>query len=141
MNISRNFKILIGLGTLWYLIYPVIFIGGIFLSIGLVPFFAGNENSLNSGGPFMMFPFFGLIFPLHFCTIFLGFGLMAFYLIHVIKNTKADETIRIILALGNFFLPFLSMPIYYYLYIWLDNPPEWAAAKEKKIDEQAGGVV
>jgi hypothetical protein len=141
MNISKPFRIVIGLGTLWYIAYPLLFIGGMLLTMGLMPFFAGNENSLNSSGPFIAFPFFGLIFPLHFCTIFLGFGLIAFYLIHVIKNTKADETIRIILALGNFFMPFISMPIYYYLYIWLENPPTWAAAKLKQIDEPTGTTI
>jgi hypothetical protein len=56
---------------------------------------------------------------------------MAFYLIHVIRNTKADETVRITLGLGNFFMPFIAMPIYFYLFIWLEDPPGWAAAKTK----------
>ena len=134
MNISKPVKILIGLGTLWYMIYPFIFIGGIFLSMGLLSFLTHGDYGPNSELRFGPFPFFGLIFPLHFCTIFLGMGLLVFYLIHVIKNTKADETIRIILGVGNFFMPFIAMPIYYYLYIWLENPPEWAVAKAKKVE-------
>jgi hypothetical protein len=134
MNISKPNKILIGLATLWYVIYPIIFIGGMFLSMSVMPLLATRNNSSNPGGPFMMFPFFGMIFPLHFCTIFIGMGLMVIYLIHVIKNTKADETIRIILGIGCFFMPFIAMPIYYYLYIWLENPPEWAAVKVKKVE-------
>jgi hypothetical protein len=125
MNISKPVKTLIGVATLWYVIYPFIFIGGIFMSMGMLPLLA---NSGNSEPPFFMFPFFA-IFPIHFCTIFLGMGLMAFYLIHVIKNSKADETVRIILGIGCFFMPFIAMPLYYYLYIWLENPPEWAAVK------------
>lgn len=129
MNISRPFKVLIGIGTLWFAIYPFLFVGGILLSMGILPLLADRSNSPE---PYM-FSLFGLIFPIHLCTIFLGFGLMVFYLIHIIKNTKADETIRIILGVGNYFLPFIAMPIYYYLYIWLDSPPAWAAAKVKKV--------
>jgi hypothetical protein len=129
MTISKPFKILIGAATLWFAVYPFLFIGAMILSMGILPIFARNVNS-----PDAFFPVFGLIFPLHFCTIFLAFGLMVFYLIHVIKNTKADETIRIVLGVGTYFLPFIAMPIYYYLYIWLDSPPAWAAAKTKNAD-------
>ena len=44
----------------------------------------------------------------------------------VIRNTTASESIRIILGIGVFFLPFIAMPVYYYLYIWRDQPPSWA---------------
>jgi hypothetical protein len=98
------------------------------VSMGIFPIFARNSDS-----PDVIFSLFGLIFPLHFCTIFIAMGLMVFYLVHVIKNTKADETIRILLGVGNYFLPFIAMPIYYYLYVWLDDPPAWAAAKEKRV--------
>ncbi|RPI91312.1 MAG: hypothetical protein EHM40_16115 [Chloroflexi bacterium] len=132
MNLTKPVKIIIGIATLWYVLYPILFIGGMFMSMGMLPFL---ERSGLSDGPFTMFPFFGIIFPLHFCTIFVGLGLMAFYLVHVIKNTRGNETIRIILAIGNYVMPFISMPIYYYLYIWLENPPEWAAAKVSKTDQ------
>jgi hypothetical protein len=135
MTLSKPVKIIVGIATLWYVLYPLVFIGGMFLSMGLMPLFARGRYS--SDGPFGMFPFFGIIFPLHLCTIFLGFALMAFYLVHVIKNTKGDETVRIILAVGNFFMPFITMPIYYYVYIWLDTPPEWAAAKVKPIEHSS----
>ena len=138
MNISKPYKILIGIGTIWFALYPLLFMAVwflMFLGMGFMPLLAGGSSSPNPEAPFMIFPFFGIIFPLHFCTIFLGFGLMVFYLIHVIKNTKADEAVRIILGVGCFFLPFIAMPIYYYLYIWQDNPPEWAAVKVKKSEE------
>lgn len=130
MNISKPVKTLIGLATLWYAIYPFMFMAGIFMSMGLMPILASSGNN---EPPFFMFPFFAL-FPIHFCTIFVGMGLMVFYLVHVIKNTKADETVRIILGVGCFFMPFIAMPFYYYLYVWLDNPPEWAAVKVKNVE-------
>jgi hypothetical protein len=52
--------------------------------------------------------------------------LLPFYLIRVIKNTTASETVRIILGVGMFFAGFIAMPTYYYLYIWRDQPLGWA---------------
>jgi hypothetical protein len=95
------------------------------LGMGFLP--QGAED----GFPLFMVPFFA-IFPLHCLTILLQFVLMAFYLVHVIKNTNASETVRIILGIGCFFLPFIAMPIYYYLYIWREEPPEWAVAQGNK---------
>lgn len=133
MTLNKPVKILVGLGTLWFTVYPLLFIAVwlfSFVGMGFFSFGAASSNAGPESMPFFMFPFL-LIFPIHFCTIFLGFILMAFYLIHVIKNTKADETVRIILGIGTFFMPFIAMPIYYYAYIWLDEPPVWAAAKPK----------
>lgn len=64
-------------------------------------------------------------------TVLLDLVLDAVYMIHVIKNTTGSDTIRIILALGIFILPFIAMPVYYYLYIWLDEPPKWAKKPEQ----------
>ncbi len=82
-------------------------------------------NASSTEFPIFMLPFFA-IFPLHLLTILLQFVLMAFYLIHVIKNSKAADTVKIILGIGCFFMPFIAMPVYYYIYIWLEAPPAWA---------------
>ncbi len=122
MQINKTVKILVGLGTLWFSIYPFLFFA-VWLSM-----FTGMGVSFDAPvqePSALMFPFFA-IFPLHCFTMLLQFVLMAFYLIHVIKNTKASETVRIILGLGCFFMPFIAMPIYYYIYIWLETPPAWA---------------
>ena len=42
---------------------------------------------------------------------------------------------RIALGLGHLFLPFVAMPIYYYLYIWRGTPPERAASKAGQLRE------
>ncbi|MBN1303075.1 MAG: hypothetical protein JXA13_01470 [Anaerolineales bacterium] len=126
MQLNKPVKVLIGLATLWFVLYPFLFLivwltmaAG--LSLGpLLADAAGMEVPLFSMVPFMA------VFPLHLCTICIQFALLAFYLAHVIKNTEADETVRIILGIGNFYMPFLSMPVYYYAFIWRDTPPEWA---------------
>ncbi len=124
MQLNKPMKILVGLATLWLAIYPFLFFAvWLFMAMGMGFF---STTSSGSEPPFFMFPFFA-IFPLHCFTILLQFVLMAFYLIHVIKNTKASETVRIILGVGCFFMPFIAMPIYFYIYIWLETPPAWAA--------------
>ena len=128
MILNKPVKILIGLGTAWFAIYPFLFFAvwlSMVLGMGFLP--QGAEGEF----PLFMVPFFA-IFPLHCLTILLQFVLMAFYLVHVIKNTNASETVRIILGIGCFFLPFIAMPIYYYLYIWREEPPEWAVAQGNK---------
>lgn len=124
MQLGKPVKILVGLGTLWLSVYPLLFLAvWLFMALGMG--LLANIPS-QTEPPFFMFPFFA-IFPLHCFTILLQFVLMAFYLIHVIKNTTAAETVKIILGVGCFFMPFIAMPVYFYIYIWLETPPAWAA--------------
>ncbi len=122
MKISRPIKIVLGLATAWLALYPLVFIA-VWLSLVSSMFFLSSAPRNNL--PFFSVPFFA-IFPLHCVTILLGFILDAVYLTHVIKNTAGSDTIRIILAFGIYVLPFIAMPVYYYLYIWRDDPPSWA---------------
>lgn len=127
MKLSKPIQILVGLGTAWLIIYPILFVA-IWLAMFGVGFMAQNQDVQ----PSFMALFFA-VFPLHCLTIALQLVLQVFYLIHVIKNTIASETIRIILGVGIFFLPFIAMPVYYYLFIWRDRPPDWAIAPVRKL--------
>ncbi len=122
MTLGKPARILIGLLTAWVMLYPLLF-----FAVWLIMFFgiAVIGESPRSEFPVFMIPFFA-IFPVHCLTIFLQLGLSAFYLVHVIKNKMASDTIRIVLGVGAFLLPFVAMPIYYFLYIWPDKPPDWA---------------
>jgi hypothetical protein len=79
--------------------------------------------------------------PIHLCSLSLEVGLLIFYLIHTIKNTKANEAMRIALGLGHVFLPFVVMPFYYYLYIWREDPPAWAAVRVRKVDQLGESIA
>ena len=134
MKLNKPVKTIVGLATLMYAIYPVLFFAvWLFMVFGIIMTVATSSSSSNEMPVFFFIPFM-LMVPLQFCFLFLYVGLNVFYLIHVIKATDANETVRIILAIGNFFFPFLSMPIYYYLYIWSTNPPEWAMASHPNPD-------
>ena len=61
--------------------------------------------------------------------VFVRLALQAFYLAHVIRNTAAPDTLRVILGVGVFLLPFIAMSVYYYAYVWRDDPPDWALQK------------
>ncbi len=121
MTLNKTAKTAVGLGTLWVLFYPVLFFGFMFLSMMEFDRF---------GSPFP-FDSFGLIFPMHCLTAIVQLGLMGFYLAHIIKNTGAAETVRILLGIGIFLMPYIAMPLYFYLYIWRAEPPEWAWATKK----------
>jgi hypothetical protein len=125
--LSKPIKILLGIGTAWLAVFPAFFVAAwMLMSIGMmaVPFILRDRFSPAALLLFII-PF-AFIFVLEFATIALQMFLLVFYLIHIIKNTVASESLRIIFGVGNFFMPFISMPIYYYLFIWLDRPPDWA---------------
>ncbi len=127
MTLSKPVKILVGIGTAWLMVFPVLLgVGWLLMSFGMV----AVPILLRDRFPLVAIPLFFIlfiiVFAVQFATVAVQMALMVFYLVHVIKNTAASETIRIILAIGNFFIPFASMPIYYYLFIWRDRPPEWA---------------
>jgi len=123
MKLNKTAKILVGLGTAWITLYPLLFFAAwlmMMLGIGLA-----GASGRGDPPPFFVIPFIAIM-PLQCLTILLLFGMITFYVAHAVKNTVASEAVRIILAVGTFFIPFIAMPVYYYLYIWQDTPPSWA---------------
>jgi len=143
MTISKPIKILVGIGTIWYTLYLLVTVVGILILFGfvLVSLLQGGEAVSNLRVLFTRIPGFGLMLPVHFCSLFLEVGLLIFYLVHTIKNTEASDPMRIVLGLGHLLLPFIAMPIYYYLYIWREKPPEWAALKARKVDQLGESIA
>ena len=126
MKLDKPIKLLVGAGTAWLILYPLLFIA-IWLST-----MAGIMFSNLTESSFFMFSIFDFIFPAHCLTMVIQVALMGFYLFHIIKNTLASDVIRAILGVGVFIMPFIAMPIYYYFFIWRNSPPEWALSKEIK---------
>ena len=143
MTLSKPVRILVGIATFWYAFYlfvtvvsMVVFFGYVFLAL-----MTGSEPVSNLRILLAQIISLEFMIPIHVCSLSLEVGLLIFYLIHTIKNTRASDAMRIALGLGHLFLPFVAMPIYYYLYIWREDPPEWAAAKRINVDQFAKTVV
>ena len=121
MRVSQPVKKIVGIATAWDALNPIVFI--LFLLIlpwNLITvdpalFFASNLVVL------------GLV--LLGLTVVVHIALLVYYLIHVVKNLAAEESVRIVLGLGFFFMSTIAMPLYYYLYIWRDTPPDWAVGE------------
>jgi|SRR5688572_23210592 len=143
MTFSKLLKILVGIATFWYALYLLLTILGILLFFGYVflSLMAGSESVANIRTLFTQILSLDFMIPIHVCSLSLEVGLLIFYLIHTIKNTKASDAMRIALGLGHLFLPFVAMPIYYYLYIWREKPPEWATVQQRSVDQFAQNAV
>ena len=127
MKLTQPLKITIGLATAWLLLYPALFFLFIFSNLFMV------ANDYTAEPPVALFAF---IFPLHCLTIVISLGLMGFYLYHIITNDKVTDVIRAIFGMGNFVMPFITMPIYYFFFIWSDTIPQWALKPEHQSPTQ-----
>ncbi len=133
LKISQPIKILVGVGTAWLILYPLLFI-----VVWFTMFTGFMSLGEGVGPPAFITYLFPAILPLHCLTIITQLALMAFYLYHVIKNNAASDVLRVILGIGVFFLPYVAMPIYFFLYVWPHQPPRWALAEEF---QQMSGVA
>jgi hypothetical protein len=143
MTLSKPVRILVGIATFWYAVYLLLTVISIVLLFGYVflALLAGGESVSNLGNLFRDILSLEFTLPIHVCSLLLEVGLLIFYLVHTIKNTKASDSMRIMLGLGHLFLPFVAMPIYYYLYIWRKNPPEWATGRARNVDRLGASIA
>lgn len=125
MRLNKFWKTIIGLGTAWVVIWPfLMFLGWmIFIAIAI----ATSENTTLSDDVIIPTVFFPLLFMI-ICSSFIQLGLTIFYLVHVILNKTANDALRVIFGILIFLFSFIAMPIYYFIYILPENPPEWAMA-------------
>ena len=130
MSTSRPIKITIGILTVFSVLFPFV------IAPGLMMFFV-----FSTGFPFLdpqsipdpaefqktMFPMMMVFYPTMMCFSFLQLGLQVFYVVQAIKNKALTDAYRILFVLGTFFMPFVAMPIYFFAYLWKDNPAALAA--------------
>lgn len=122
----RSGKIVVGVFTLWPIIYAVLFISFI-VALVFVPSVKGSSesNDINS--------FTVLIFLLHGLTIFTVFGLLVFYIIHIMTNTRLESVERLIWIIVIIMVGFVAMPIYWYVHVLKDGTVELFRIKSNKI--------
>ena len=62
------------------------------------------------------------LFAAHATTILLIMGLMPLYIILAVKSDRLDQTMRIVWVVLICMLGMFAMPVYWYLYIWRNEP-------------------
>jgi hypothetical protein len=142
MTFSKNIKIIIGLATSFYSVAPFILVGVYFIFIlSMIPSFSMIEEGYNPEFPAYQF-FFGFILFFGMIMLFnvLHFVLIPIYMTLLIKNKDGLEVLRIILAVGLIFLPFVAMPAYFLIYILPATIPGWASEVRSLASPQPSGA-
>ena len=114
-------KVILGLVTAFIVISPILYI-----ALWIWSFFSNSSEMIHNPYTPSAVRVINL-YPLRFLfTLSLLFLLQGFYIVHNIVNKAGSEAIRAILGLGTYFLPFIALPVYYFIYILPKTPPKWA---------------
>ena len=116
---KKSNKVLLGIATIWPILYMFLFMVGIFLMVMLAP--NGGPPGRGPGSALIPFGFVAFL-ALHLLTIFGHMGLTVFYIIRVFKTERLDQNLKIMWTLLLFFVGFFAQPIFWYLYIWRGMP-------------------
>ena len=117
MSLTRPIKLLIGLVTAWPLLHMFIFMGTILAAI------IGDPDDA-------MAAWFTLIIVLHFITILIIWGLLAFYVMYLFKTDRVAQDKKALWAVVLFLGNVIAMPVFFWLYVWPDGPAETDAASQ-----------
>jgi hypothetical protein len=112
MELSRSTKILIGVVSIWPLIYIPLFMIYILSTFMWQPFPGGGAG---------FGPGFIVLMIVHMLTAFISLGMLIFYVLHAVKNEKITSDMRIVWILLFFFAGIFAQPIYWYLQVWKDD--------------------
>jgi hypothetical protein len=118
---STNKKILIGILSFLPLI---LFIGYFVLIFGFVFTMASNPAAAETASPETFIGSFIGIFAIMGLMILLTFGLLIYFILHIVNNSKLDDNERLVWILITVFLGFIAYPIYWYVKIWKDSPSD-----------------
>jgi hypothetical protein len=108
--------LLLGLVTLWPILYIFIFMAFMFSQFMAVPM--GQYSGPEKTGTAFLLSSFGIIFSLHILTMMVIFGLLIYYIYHVFHNTAISQDKKALWAVVIFMGNMIAMPVYWFLYIW-----------------------
>lgn len=123
MNLSKTQKILLGIATLWVSIVPFVAMLGWFAVaiLGIIQ----AETTHNADDPILIWVAAPIFFGIFFCSMVLYIPLLVFYIIHLIRNRNSSDTLRMVMGVGLWLLPFVAMPVYFFTCIFPPAPPDW----------------
>lgn len=102
---NRTKALALGALTLWPLAYVMLFLA----AMAYLAIFRGDGS---------MPPYLALIFIVHLLTMGATLGLLVFYMVHLFRNEAVPQEQKALWAVVLFLGNVLSMPVYWYLYIW-----------------------
>ncbi len=111
---SKTQKIVLGMITIWPIIYIFIFIASIF------SFLFGLQANGTHGSTAMP-AFFPVLIIFHILTIFVCLGLLVYYLRHMITNTSIAQDHKTIWIIALFLGNIITILVYYYIQILRDT--------------------
>ena len=120
MTLTKPIKILIGILTLLIIVVPLVIIPlmwGFSMLSGLMLAAEAEKYEV-----LLMTVVMFLAMPLFMLYPFVQLALQVFYIIHEVKHKTLTETPRILFILGSYFLPFITLPVYFVMHIWRDGP-------------------
>ena len=112
MRIGKPLAIVIGLFTIWPIVYMLLFMG-VLVVAALTIFQQAQQHRRPPGSGFLPY-----IFIPHIGTILLMFALIAFYIVHVFENAALKDDRRVLWAVVLFIGLPVSAPVYWWLFIW-----------------------
>ncbi len=117
---SRQAKIIVGVATFWPIVYVAFFVG--FIAALVI---SQGFGSPQVGGPDDGVPKWFIVFLLfHIMTGLLVIGLMIFYIVDLFRNPRVPGEMKALWAIVLFLGNLVSMPVYWYLYIWREPKAE-----------------
>lgn len=120
MKLSKNMKIVLGIFTFLDAFYP--FFPALIMPVFLFSFISSIEtNTMKNPEPMIFGLFMAFFFLIMFFSL-LNLVLDIVYIVFIIKNKKITDLSQILFVLGTFFLPYITMPLYFILYFWKDKP-------------------
>jgi hypothetical protein len=119
---TRPGKIALGAVTVYPILYMFAFFAFVFGMMFVLP---GRQSGPFGGGGGArpdIFGYFAVLMVFHFLTILTMFGLLAFYVAHVIRNEAIKNEMKILWAVVVLMAGPLGMCVYWYMNIWKETP-------------------
>jgi len=107
---STGAKLFLGILTILPFFYIIAFIAIIIVMVTQI----GGDTQ--SGPPVALFIAHGFF-------MLLILGLIVYYIIHALRNTRLPQTERLLWVIIIFVGNMLVMPIYWFLHVWRESPP------------------
>jgi predicted permease len=123
---KRSTKLGIGIATLWPAIHVIAFL--IFVSV------------VDADSPHLQLDswFLPALFGLHCVVMFWMVLLLVAYLRHLYKNDRVPESKRMFWVLALCFGNILTMPVYWYLFVWKENSQSSVEVASARVKSSSG---